>query len=57
MDQFIQDQFEAIAVGLFVFGAVLGLVLDVWSLRMCDQFCEDHASVNELLDGGIHFNA
>ena len=47
MDQFIQDQFEAIAVGLFVFGSVLGLVLDAWSLRMCEQFCEVHASVNE----------
>ena len=47
MDQFIQDQFEAIAVGLFVFGAVLGVVLDVWSLRLCDQFCEDHPSINE----------
>ena len=47
MDQFIQDQFEAIAVGLFVFGLMLGLVLDAWSLRMCRQFCEDHASVDE----------
>jgi leader peptidase (prepilin peptidase)/N-methyltransferase len=47
MDQFIQDQFEAIAVGLFAFGSVLGLLLDAWSLTMCRQFCEDHASVNE----------
>lgn len=51
MDQFIQAQFEAIAIGLFVFGAVLGLVLDAWSLRMCRQFCEDHASVNESPSG------
>lgn len=47
MDQFIQDQFEAITAGLFIFGAMLGVVLDIWSLRMCDQFCEDHASANE----------
>jgi leader peptidase (prepilin peptidase) / N-methyltransferase len=47
MDQFIQEQFETIAAGLFVFGAVLGLLLDIWSLRMCRQFCEHHPSVNE----------
>ncbi len=52
MDQFIQDQFEAIAAGLFVFGAGLGVVLDAWSLRMCDQFCDNHASVNENAAGG-----
>lgn len=47
MDHFIQEQFETIAAGLLVFGAVLGVVLDVWSLRMCRQFCEHHPSVNE----------
>ena len=46
MDQLIQDQFEAITGGLFVFGLLLGVALDVWSLRMCDQFCEEHASVS-----------
>lgn len=46
MDQFIQDQFEAIAAGLFVCGAALGFLLDAWSVRMCEQFCEDHSSVH-----------
>jgi leader peptidase (prepilin peptidase)/N-methyltransferase len=52
MDQFIQDKFEAIAGGLFVFGLLLGPMLDVWSLRMCEQFCEHHPSANEGLPAG-----
>ncbi|NQV24602.1 MAG: prepilin peptidase [Rhodopirellula sp.] len=43
MDQFILENFGAIVGGLFVFGALLGIVLDIWSLRMCRQFCSGHA--------------
>ncbi|MDA0283401.1 MAG: hypothetical protein O3B86_08600 [Planctomycetota bacterium] len=39
MDQFIQEQFESTTLALFVFGSLLGLVLDAWSMRMCRQFC------------------
>ena len=52
MDQFIREQFDAIAGGLFITGALLGLVLDVWSVRMCRQFCEEHSGVSQNLVGG-----
>lgn len=46
MDPFIQKNSETIACGLFVTGCLVGLVLDIWSLRICRQFCEEHGSVD-----------
>jgi leader peptidase (prepilin peptidase) / N-methyltransferase len=47
MDQFIQEQFEAVIGALLVFGTLLGLMLDIWSLRMCRQFCVHESGVNQ----------
>ena len=38
MDLFVQQNSTAIAIGLFVVGAILGRGLDAWSKRMCRQF-------------------
>lgn len=45
MDQYVLDNSETVALGLFVTGCVLGLLLDVWSLRMCRQFREEHGAI------------
>ena len=47
MDQFIQEQFGAVIGGLIIFGMLLGLLLDIWSVRMCRQFCDHDGSSSE----------
>ena len=52
MDQFLQEKFEAIAGGLLITSALLGIVLNFWSVRMCRQFCEEHSIPNQNSFGG-----
>lgn len=49
MDQFIQERFEIVTIALFVLGAGLGLILDIWSLRMCRTFCEQESTAEKAL--------
>lgn len=43
MDQYLREQFDSFAGGLFALGVVVGLLLDIWSVRMCRAFCEAEA--------------